>query len=153
MSTFIHGGSALVLDVAAKAHAALSRGDVVMIDPRDTADDGYTTMAVDALDKVWHQVAIPGVVLGSAGKSTFATGEDVLIRICGVVDAKLNTGATKNDAVKLTANNDYLSHVAAATGFTANASATFVIGTCLENGPGAGQALKKCFINAFNQRG
>ena len=38
------------------------------------------------------QVAPFGIVLGSAGKSTFAIGEDVLIRILGIVDVTMTAG-------------------------------------------------------------
>ena len=90
MSTFIHGGSALVLDIAGKAHAALNMGDVVQIDPFVTSlEDGYTTRVPD-ISNADGQLAPIGVVLGSQGKKSFALGEDVLIRILGVVDVNFS---------------------------------------------------------------
>mgnify|MGYP003680844680 CR=1 FL=1 len=103
MSTFIHGGSGLELDVGARAHAALSRGDVVGIDTLNTAtNDGQSTCAIGNLNTRAQQAMVYGVVLGSNGKSTFAVGEDVLLRVIGVCDAavsatttSLPTGATQ----------------------------------------------------------
>ena len=105
MSTFIHGGSALTLDIAGRAHAELDLGDVVQINPLVGAtDDGLTTQVPDALNTCVSQVSLFGVVLGSNGKSKFATGEDVLIRVVGICKVNIqNTGSGVGEGVKLKA--------------------------------------------------
>jgi hypothetical protein len=105
MSTFIHGGSGLVLDIAGKAHAELDLGDVVQINPLVTAtESGYTTQVPDALNTCVSQVSLFGVVLGSNGKSKFALGEDVLIRVVGICKVNIaDTASGIGQGVKLRA--------------------------------------------------
>jgi archaellum biogenesis ATPase FlaH len=148
MSTFIHGGSALTLDIGAKAHAALSRGDVVMLDPL-AAGDGYTTKLV-IIDSALGQLAPYGVVLGTAGKSTFATGEDVLIRIVGTCDVLFAVAgdSVAGQAVKLVLNQKY----AVGTGSTAHVPTTTanrLLGIAhIASTPASGQ-LGSCYINGL----
>ena len=102
MSNFMFGGSALGLDIGARAHAALERGDVVQINPLvGSTDDGLTTQDC-VVGTGPAQLAPIGVVLGSSGKSTFALGEDVLIRILGVVDAKFVGAVTAGHVAIMT---------------------------------------------------
>jgi hypothetical protein len=125
MSTFIHGGSGLVLDIAGKAHAELDLGDVVQINPLVTAtESGYTTQVPDGLNTCVSQVSLFGVVLGSNGKSKFATGEDVLIRVVGICKVNVqNTASGIGEGVKLrpsamtaegTGNSNYLADASTA---------------------------------------
>ena len=148
MSTFIHGGSALTLDVGAKAHAALSRGDVVMLDPL-AAGDGYTTKLV-IINSALGQLAPYGVVLGSNGKSTFAIGEDILIRVIGTCDVLFNTGANSvaGHAVKLTVNQKYAAPVGNAN-HTSTSTTVRLLGIAHSvSSPTTGQ-LGSCYINGL----
>jgi len=150
MSTFIHGGSALKLDVGAKAHAALSRGDVVEINPLvGSADDGYETRDLPNANTRQKQVSILGVVLGSAGKSTFAIGEDVLIRLVGVCDAAFSASTTAGllavpnwDAPA----NNFVSTAAGT--YSAPSNHNRILGVIHETRSGAG--LAKVFINSLS---
>ena len=152
MSTFIHGGSALTLDVGAKAHAALSRGDVVEINPLvASGDDGYETRTLAAANTRAKQVSIVGVVLGSAGKSTFAIGEDVLIRIVGVCDAAFSGTTTISPTQVAVPNWAGGANNFVATGegvYSAPAANSRIVGVIHEARTGAG--LAKVFINGLS---
>jgi len=147
MSTFIHGGSALQLDVAARAHAALSRGDIVQIDPAVGATDDGLSTRVPVISDALGQVAPYGVVLGSNGKSTFALGEDVLIRIMGVCQANMNTASVVGDGVILRAATS-LAPQGAST-FTADASGNKLCGIAHT----AGTGLQTVFFNGLTTWG
>jgi len=150
MSTFIHGGSALQLDIAGRAHAALSRGDVVQIDPAVGAtDDGLTTRAVGALNTCLDQVAPFGVVLGSNGKSTFAIGEDVLIRIMGVCQVNVqNTASGVGEGIQLRASNNDVEGTGGTT-WEADASGVRICGVAHT----AGTGLQTVFFNGLTTWG
>ena len=148
MSTFIHGGSGLVLDIGGRAHAALNMGDVVQINPLvSAAEDGYTTQDVDALNTGLSQVSLYGVVLGSAGKSTFAVGEDVLIRIVGVVRVAMAGAATAGNTVLLNPSNNNCVD-SGGTAFAADASTVRIVGAAHETIAGAG--LATCWFNGLS---
>ena len=149
MSTFIHGGSGLELDIGGKAHAALSLGDVVQINPYlAAADDGYSTQAVGALNTSASQAALFGVVLGSNGKSTFALGEDILIRMVGVCQVNVqNTASVLNQGIKLRASNNDVESAGA--GFSGDASANRVCGVAHT----AGTGLQTVFFNGLSTWG
>ena len=147
MSTFIHGGSALQLDVAARAHAALSRGDIVQIDPAVSATDDGLTTRVPVINDALGQVAPYGVVLGSNGKSTFAIGEDVLIRIMGVCEANMNTASVVGEKVVLRAATSL--QAGGDSAFTADASGTRLCGIAHT----AGTGLQTVFFNGLSTWG
>ena len=127
MSTFIHGGSALALDIGARAHAALVAGDVVQINPLvGSAEDGMPTRAC-------------GVVLGAAGKSSFATGEDILIRVLGVVDAKFAAAVSAGHVAKMTGGATTLTSMGNAT-WAANSNSDHLVAVAHETLTGAGTA-------------
>ena len=152
MSTFIHGGSPLTLDVGAKAHAALSRGDIVAINPVDTDvdDEGYITMAVGDLNTAIQQVTMHGVVLGSNAKDTFVTGEDILVRIVGTCPARVINGTAAGEVLRLTVNNPNLTNAAAGTAAAAGyAAATRWIGVAHAGNASGGDALARCYINGL----
>jgi hypothetical protein len=151
MSTFIHGGSALKLDVGAKAHAALEEGDVVGINPTTVgSDEGYSTIAVGDLNTAIQQVTMHGVVLGVPGKNSFATGEDVLIRIVGAVDVKATNGTAAGEVLRLTVNNKYLTDAAAGTAATAQyAAATRWFGVAHTANATGGVAIVRAYVNGF----
>ena len=139
MSTFIHGGSALALDIGARAHAALVAGDVVQINPLvGSAEDGMTTRAC-VIGTGPAQVAPVGVVLGSAGKSSFATGEDILIRVLGVVDAKFAAAVSAGHVAKMTGGATTLTSMGNAT-WAANSNSDHLVAVAHETLTGAGTA-------------
>ena len=139
MSTFIHGGSALALDIGARAHAALVAGDVVQINPLvGSTDDGMSTQAcIVGTGPV--QIAPVGVVLGSAGKSTFALGEDVLIRVLGIVDAKFAGAVTAGHVAIMTNGATTLTSTTNAT-WAANSNSVHIVACAHETLAGAGTA-------------
>lgn len=152
MSTFIHGGSGIQLDVGAKAHAALRRGDVVAINPVITTagNEGYVTMAVGDLNTAIQQVTMHGVVLGSNGKDSFAIDEDILVRICGIVEAKCINGTGVGDVLRLTASDDALTDAAAATGIAAQyAVGTRWVGVAHTANATGGDALCRVWFNGL----
>lgn len=139
MSTFIHGGSALALDIGARAHAALVAGDVVQINPLvGSAEDGMTTQAC-VVGTGPAQVAPVGVVLGSAGKSSFASGEDILIRVLGVVDAKFAGAVSAGHVAKMTNGATTLTSLTNDT-WAANSNSTHIVAVAHETLTGAGTA-------------
>ena len=140
MSTFTFGGSALALDIGARAHAALERGDVVQINPLvGSTDDGLTTQAL-VVGTGPAQLAPVGVVLGSSGKSTFATGEDVLIRVLGVADAKFVGAVNAGDVADMTNGALTLTTRGNAT-WVANSNTVHIVAVAHETlaGPGTAQ--------------
>ncbi len=154
MSTFIHGGSALTLDIAGKAHAALYRGDVVMINPAvGSAEDGYTTMD-PITGTALAQVAPFGVVLGSAGKSSFAIGEDILIRILGIVDVAMDPAAPSviGHGVKLKNAATHLSPLGNAT-WTADAINVRVCGVAHTVSAAGNDHMATVFFNGLSTWG
>jgi hypothetical protein len=152
MSTFIHGGSALTLDIGAKAHAALSRGDVVAVNTLvASGSDGYETKAIGNGNTGDQQVEIYGVVLGSVGKSTFAIGEDILLRVVGVCDAALSATATiaPTQVGKINFAGPANNLVPTAVGtYSAPAGGNRTVATIQEARTGAG--LAKVFINGMS---
>ena len=150
MSTFIHGGSALVLDIAGKAHAALRAGDVVQIDPMVASlEDGYTTRVPD-FSNADGQLAPYGVVLGSPRKDRFALGEDILIRILGVVDVNFSNTNVAGRSCQV---QDGVMTVADTGGvaFLADATNTRVCGISHTAGSGAHQST--VFFNGLTTWG
>ncbi len=124
MSTFMFGGSALALDIAGRAHAALEAGDVVMLDPEaSSAADGLTTRT-PVVNAGVGQIAPYGVVLGSSGKSSFAVGEDILIRIIGVVNVKMNPASPSvvGELVQIAGGQTYLNPAGGAGAFVATSA-------------------------------
>jgi len=152
MSTFIHGGSGLTLDVGAKAHAAVSRGDCLEINPLvASGDEAYETRSLTSANTRAKQVSIVGIVLGSNGKSTFATGEDILLRVVGICDAALSGTATISPTQVLIANyagpaNNLIP--TAEGGYATGAANSRVMGVVHEARTGAG--LAKVFINGLS---
>ena len=147
MSTFMFCGSGLELDIAGRAHGPLSRGDVVQINPLVTATaDGYTTQNVDALNSGLSQVSLYGVVLGSNAKNTFAVGEDILIRIVGIVDVAMSGATTIGNTVGLTPGANNLTDTGG-TAFQADAAASRVVGAAHTATVGAGIAT--CWFNGL----
>jgi hypothetical protein len=139
MSTFMFGGSALALDIGARAHAALERGDVVQINPLvGSTDDGLTTQAL-VVGTGPAQLAPVGVVLGSSGKSTFATGEDVLIRVLGIADAKF-VGAVTAGHVAIMTNGALTLTTAGNSTWAANSNSVHIVAVAHETLAGAGTA-------------
>ena len=139
MSNFMFGGSALALDIAGRAHAALEAGDVVQINPLvGSTDDGLTTQDC-VVGTGPAQIAPIGVVLGSSGKSTFATGEDVLIRILGVVDAKFAGAVTAGHVAIMTDGARTLTSQTNAT-WAANSDSVHIVACAHETLGGAGTA-------------
>lgn len=152
MSTFIHGGSALTLDIGAKAHTDLARGDVVMINPL-VAGEGYETKDV-ITNSALGQLAPYGVVLGTDGKSSFASGEDILVRVVGSCPVYFNAGANSvvGEAIKLTAGQKYATPVGNAN-FTATSSTVRLLGIAhTASGPTTDQ-LGTCYINGLTMFG
>lgn len=150
MSTFIHGGSALQLDIAGRAHATLNRGDVVQIDPVvGSTENGLTTRAVGALNTCLDQVAPFGVVLGSNGKSSFAVGEDILIRILGVCEVNVqNTASAAGEGIQLRASNNDVEGTGGTT-FEVDASGVRICGVAHT----AGTGLQTVFFNGLTTWG
>jgi hypothetical protein len=150
MSTFIHGGSALQLDIAGRAHAALTRGDVVQIDPAVGAtDDGLSTRDVGNLNNCLDQVAPYGVVLGSNGKSTFAIGEDVLIRIMGVCQVNVQSTASGiGEGIQLRVSNNSVEGTGGTT-YEGDAATVRVCGIAHT----AGTGLQTVFFNGLSTWG
>lgn len=149
MSTFTFGGSGLQLDIAGTAHQALSRGDVVGINPL-VAGAGVTTISVGDLDDRVQQATIYGVVLGSNGKSAFDTGEDVLLRIIGVCDAAFSAATTAGHAAQINPSANNLDDVAVGS-FTANAAGVRTVGVVHETLAAAG--VGSCWFNGLTSWG
>jgi len=150
MSTFTFGGSALQLDVAARAHAALSRGDVVQIDPAvGAADDGLSTRSVGNPNNCLDQVAPFGVVLGSNAKSSFDIGEDVLIRILGVCDVNVqNVASGIGEGLQLRVSNNNVEGTGGTT-YEGDASTVRICGIAHT----AGTGLQTAFFNGLTTWG
>ncbi|MAH51315.1 hypothetical protein CMI37_36195 [Candidatus Pacearchaeota archaeon] len=139
MSNFMFGGSALALDIGARAHQALSAGDVVQINPLvGSTDDGMTTQdCIVGTGPV--QIAPVGVVLGSSGKSSFVTGEDVLIRVLGIVDAAFAGAVTAGHVAIMTNAARTLTSAGNAT-WAANSNSVHIVAVAHETLTGAGTA-------------
>ena len=146
MSTFMFGGSALKLDIAARAHATLNKGDVVQINPLVGATDDGLTTRVPATGTGPAQVAPMGVVLGSSGKSRFTTGEDVLIRVLGVVDAAFAGAVVAGHVAVVTNAAMNLTSAGNAT-WAANSNSVHVAAVAHETLTGAGTA--QVFFNGL----
>ena len=86
MSTFIHGGSALQLDIAGRAHAALTRGDVVQIDPAVGAtDDGLSTRDVGNLNNCLVRLPLMGLSLAATERAPSPLARMSLFGLWGCV--------------------------------------------------------------------
>ncbi len=114
MSGYIHGGSALTLDIGARngthtggagalAATTFVPGDWVAISAQPNSDGGYEAVRVTVAtntDAAAAQCVMPvGVVLGKDGTSVMPgssaaanDGGEMLIRVKGVATAKVNTG-------------------------------------------------------------
>ena len=96
MSGFLHGGSALTLDIGVKNTTGLSlqHGDVVQVAllNADSAD-GFSVVIPDVAAATVGQYAPMGVVQAPSGHS-IPNNESMTIRILGVTDVSLdvNTG-------------------------------------------------------------
>jgi len=147
MSTFMFGGSGLTLDIGARVgEASHSRGDVVQINPLVGSEDaGFSTQNVDDLDSGPSQTALYGVVLGTDARDSFTRGEDILVRIVGMVQANVGNTAVAGQTLVLTAGANNLTD-AGGTAFSASVSGNRPVGVAHE----AGTGLLTVWFNIFS---
>ena len=174
MSGFIHGGSALTVDIGVRngthtggtgklAPTAFVPGDWVQVSAQANNDGGYEAILVTATtgtDPVAAQCLMPvGVVLGPRGM-TYPSGSAVgandgaefLIRIKGVADAKVTAGGTLTAPFPLNSVDAQL-HAAEdascdviGTAADAQSWAAIGCGVMIENHGGTGVETIKCYV-------
>tara|TARA_R100001443_G_scaffold51488_1_gene63470 strand:+ start:2585 stop:3124 length:540 start_codon:yes stop_codon:yes gene_type:complete len=130
MSGYIHGGSALTLDIGVRngthtggsgalAATAFVPGDWVAISAQPNSDGGYEAVKVACLsntDAAAAQCVMPvGVVLGPSGMSykagssaTANDGGEFLVRVKGVATAKVTASGSITAPVAISRVNDQL---------------------------------------------
>ena len=123
MSGYLHGGSALTLDIGARngthtggagalAATTFVPGDWVALSAQPNSDGGYEAVRVTAATgsaAAAAQCVMPvGVVLGKSGTSvlpgssaTANDGGEMIIRVKGVAKAKINAGGAVTAPVPL----------------------------------------------------
>ena len=95
MSGTMFGGSAFALDIGVKndTGAAVSAGDILMVDARADTDDGYLAVKPETAGTEIGPFTMQGVVLAPEGLE-IANGDGCIIRVLGVARAKVKTGET-----------------------------------------------------------
>ena len=95
MSGTMFGGSAFALDIGVRndTGGAVTAGDILMVDARTSADDGFLAVKPETGGTEIGPFTMQGVVLAPDGLS-IGNGDDCIIRVLGVTRAKVKTGAT-----------------------------------------------------------
>jgi|ETNvirnome_2_300_1030623.scaffolds.fasta_scaffold00132_9 hypothetical protein len=174
MSGYDFGGSALTVDIgvrngtctggaAVTAETTFVPGDWVALSAQPNSDSGYEAVRVtlaSSSDALAAQMVMPvGVVLGPPGKTylpaTSATannGDEFLIRIKGVADAKVTAAGATTAPVALLKVTDAV-HAIEATSrdFEGTAAHALVfqnhgIGVMIEDHGGTGVETVKCWV-------
>ncbi len=94
MSGFIHGGSALTLDIGARNQtgATVTVGDVLQLDITAATEDGYDAVVCQTGDTDIGNYSFVGAVLGKKGGKV-VNGESLILRIVGKCKALCTTSA------------------------------------------------------------
>ncbi|HIA03328.1 MAG TPA: hypothetical protein EYN66_15710 [Myxococcales bacterium] len=151
MSTFMFGGSGLQLDIGAKnaTGATVNAGDILAIDASLVGADGGFDAIIPLHTTSAHLVNIHGVVIGSSTKSSFTNGEEILLRVVGLIDAKVVNGIGVGDALAIADGSDALA--AAAAFATPPAVTDIILGVAHAANASGGDLVVACFINGMTR--